>query len=68
MSSANKRVAGRTHDQIDREWRAKYESILDAREQLEMPTIHRRWKAMGKLIAQGPAVRITDGWSLRRYR
>lgn len=68
MSRTNKRVAGRTHDQIDREWRAKYESLLDAREQLEMPEIHRRWRSMGKLVSHGAAVRIQDGWNIRRYR
>ena len=62
MARTNTKVGGRTHDQIDREIYAKHGDDHVTRES------SRTWKAMTKLVSHGPAVRIPDGWSMRRYR
>ena len=56
MQKAEDYYGNDTYPQMLSKWSAKYGSADYKPHELE--AIHRRWKSLGKRVAQGPAVRL----------
>jgi hypothetical protein len=56
MQKAEDFYGNDTYPQMLSKWSAKYGSASYTWQELER--IHQRWKALGKKVAQGPAVRL----------
>jgi hypothetical protein len=56
MQKVNDSYAGLSYQEIYEVWSAK--AISSGYKPHELEQIHKRWKSLGKKIAQGPAVRL----------
>lgn len=52
---------GMTHDELDKAWRDTNAVRGADYTERELQQINRKWRSLGKRIAQGPAVTIKDG-------